>query len=357
MQAIQAATEDRHSAPAPVPTPIPTPTEQEVPTSTIVVANESPTPVKVEDTEVPIVPAPQSTSEGEPSSSSRTRKDSSQPRLSLLRKNLKIVSRFLNLIVPVLFDVYAASMTLQIRLRSLTSILKATNFVDDEDVSLLFRVNLFRHRTVPRNCTLTFFSEQNVPVASFIGSILSSRDHPALVTGALQLVELLLVKSPTLYKASLRKEGVLHEVSQIAVMELKIALKPPLSPAEPSSSNTENGDAVPAPKVKTSSIPSDPQDAYIIRSRLIKIKYLTSTTESASDSGFDALKGQTTMLGKGDATEDEIKKSLQEISGKFSDLETGISSFELLKSGLVQGLLAFATKEESGGIGISISFA
>jgi E3 ubiquitin-protein ligase TRIP12 len=109
----------------------------------VVVANEPPTPVKVEDTDVPIVPEPQPATEGEPSSSSRTRKDSSQPRLSLLRNNLEVVSRFLHLIIPVLFDVYAASMTLQIRLRSLTSILKATNFVDDEDISLLFRVNSF----------------------------------------------------------------------------------------------------------------------------------------------------------------------------------------------------------------------
>lgn len=171
------------------------------------------------------------------------------------------------------------------------------------------------------------------------------------MTGALQLVELLLVKSPTVYKASLRKEGVLHEVSQIAVMELKAALKPPSSPAEPSSSTTENGDSVPPPKVKTSSVPSDPQDAYIIRSRLIKIKYLTSATESAGGASFDALKGQITTLGKGNATEDEIRKTLQEIAGKFSDLETGISSFELLKSGLVEGLLAFSTNEESNGIG------
>ena len=193
-------------------------------------------------------------------------------------------------------------------------------------------------------------------MASFIGSILSSRDHPVLVTGGLQLVELLLTKSPTVYKASLRKEGVLHEVSQIAVMELKAVLKPPPSPAEPSSSNTENGDSVPAPKVKASSIPSDPQDAYIVRSRLIKIKYLICTTESAGDAGFDSLKGQITTLGKGNATEDEMKETLQEIAGKFSNLETGISSFELLKSGLVEGLLGFATREESDGIGMLCSF-
>lgn len=171
------------------------------------------------------------------------------------------------------------------------------------------------------------------------------------MTGALQLVELLLVKSPTVYKASLRKEGVLHEVSRIAVMELKVTLKPAPSPAEPSSSTTENGDSIPPPKVKTSSIPSDPQDAYVIRSRLIKIKYLMSTTEGAGDAGFDTLKGQIITLGKGNASEDEIRKTLQEIAGKFSNLETGISSFELLKGGLVEGLLSFSTNEGSGGMG------
>lgn len=114
-----------------------------MPISTVVITKEPPTPIKAEDADVPIIPAPQSATEGEPSSSSRTRKDSSHPRLSLLRSNLEVVSRFLHLIIPVLFDVYAASMTLQIRLRSLTSILKATNFVDNEDISLLFRVSSF----------------------------------------------------------------------------------------------------------------------------------------------------------------------------------------------------------------------
>jgi len=138
VQAIQAATES-----GPPSLPAPAPTEQDVPISTVMITKEPPTPVKVEDTDVPIAPAPQSGTEGEPSSSSRTRKDSSHPRLSLLRDNLEVVSRFLHLIIPVLFDVYAASMTLQIRLRSLTSILKATNFVDNEDISLLFRVKSF----------------------------------------------------------------------------------------------------------------------------------------------------------------------------------------------------------------------
>ena len=127
-----------------------------MPISTVVITKEPPTPVKVEDTDTPIVPAPQSATEGSPSSSSRTRKDSSHPRLSLLRNNLEVVSRFLHLIIPVLFDVYAASMTLQIRLRSLTSILKATNFVDDEDISLLFRVRSF-YRPVPQHFALTHF--------------------------------------------------------------------------------------------------------------------------------------------------------------------------------------------------------
>jgi hypothetical protein len=48
---------------------------------------------------------------------------------------------------------------------------------------------------------------QHVPLASFIGSILSSRDHQMLLTGALQLVELL------------------HELAAIADQELSTKAK------------------------------------------------------------------------------------------------------------------------------------
>ena len=61
---------------------------------------------------------------------------------------------------------------------------------------------------------------QYVPVAGFVSSVLSSRDHPSLVIGALQLVDLLLSRVPALYKPSFRREGVFHEIESLAAREL-----------------------------------------------------------------------------------------------------------------------------------------
>jgi hypothetical protein len=62
-------------------------------------------------------------------------------RLQLLREKPAVVFRFLYLIVPVLFDVYSASVTLQVRMRCFTGILKATSFVDGVGMETLYRVS------------------------------------------------------------------------------------------------------------------------------------------------------------------------------------------------------------------------
>ncbi|KAG8844977.1 Ubiquitin fusion degradation protein 4 [Serendipita sp. 411] len=256
----------------------------------------------------------------------------SQARLQLLKENPEVVSRFLFLIVPILFDVYSASVTLQVRMRCFTGILKTTSFIEGDVMEALYK---------------------HVPVASFIGSILTSRDNPLLVANALQLVELLLVKSPSVFRTSLRKEGVLHEVSTISKMELKVKAKPP-----PSSENTPAGDNAAegsntndavspsqgSSSRKSSSIPSDPQDAFVLRSRLIKIKYLSSSSDAGGDAVFDSLNQMIAILTDKESTEDQVRETLKDVIKLFSSsTNDSISSFELMKSGLVDGLLEFAT--------------
>jgi hypothetical protein len=67
-----------------------------------------------------------------------------------------------------------------------------------------------------------------------------------LVTNALQLVELLLLKSPSALRSPLRKEGVLHEVSTISKIELKIKAKPVPPPADPPSGDSSDGPPQPS---------------------------------------------------------------------------------------------------------------
>lgn len=260
-----------------------------------------------------------------PSSSNRHRHgegSQSQARLQLLRANPEVISRFLRLIVPVLFDVYSASVTLPVRMRCFTGILKATSFVEGDAMEAFYR---------------------NVPVASFIGSILTSRDNPLIVTNSLQLIELLLIKSPSVFRSSLRKEGVLHEVSTISKIDLKIKAKPP--PPPPVEGGEDNDTlAVPPPiPKKSSSVPLDPQDAYVLRSRLIKIKYLSGGSDAGGDAVFESLRAMIKQLSDSNATEEQISANLKEVAKLFGVSGPTISSFELMKSGLVDGLLEFAT--------------
>lgn len=279
------------------------------------------------------------------SSSSRHRhhaeSSSTHARLQLLRGKPSVVSRFLYLIVPVLFDVYSASVTLQVRMRCFTGILKATSFVDGSGMESLYKVSTSPLQSRRKNRVYKLLTPlKNVPVASFIGSILTSKDNPHLVTNALQLVELLLVKSPSVFRNSLRKEGVLHEVSTISKMELKVKAKPPTTE---SGENGENNDDRRVSPRKSSSLPSDPQDAYVLRARLIKIKYLTSGSDVGGDPVFDSLKAMIKVLTDPSAEEEQLGATLKDIAKLFSGAGADISSFELLKSGLVDGLLDFAT--------------
>ncbi|KAJ7780447.1 hypothetical protein B0H14DRAFT_3586076 [Mycena olivaceomarginata] len=107
-------------------------------------------------------------------------------RLELLRSKPAVVGWFMGLMVLILIDVYAASVITPVRVKTLTGLLKAVSFLDADGLKRV----------------LTF-----VPVASFASSILSSKDHPTLVIGALQLVDLLLAKVPALYKPTFRREG------------------------------------------------------------------------------------------------------------------------------------------------------
>ncbi|KAJ7286779.1 hypothetical protein C8J57DRAFT_571781 [Mycena rebaudengoi] len=100
--------------------------------------------------------------------------------------------------------VYAASVIIPVRVKTLTGLLKAVSFLDVDGLKRI----------------LTF-----VPVASFASSILSSKDHPTLVIGALQLINLLLTKVPALYKPMFRREGVFHEIEVLSVRTIISAPK------------------------------------------------------------------------------------------------------------------------------------
>ena len=189
-----------------------------------------------------------------------------------------------------------------------------------------------------------------MPVASFASSILSSKDHPSLVIGALQLVDLLLAKVPVLYKPTFRREGVFHEIESLAERSL-------LSSKSKEKETSEAGDDTSAPNPpvpmsglkKLSSLSLDPEDAITLRARVIQFKYLTDTEDTDEDGAFEHLQRVVERISASNASDPEYLEVLWELADLFASPHTSVSSFELLKSGIVDGLLQFATDETRTG--------
>ena len=55
-------------------------------------------------------------------------------RLELLQGKLDLLMQFMRLMIPVLVEVYAASITVNIRTRALTRMLKATSFLEPDEL-------------------------------------------------------------------------------------------------------------------------------------------------------------------------------------------------------------------------------
>lgn len=244
-------------------------------------------------------------------------------RTELLRSKPEVVGRFMQLMVPILIDVYAASVITPVRVKTLTGLLKAVGFLEGEALKDAFNL---------------------VPVASFASSILSSKDHPSLVIGALQLVDLLLQKLPAEYRPVLRREGVFHEMESLAARTLT-------SIKSKDSDGTIVADHVNIPIHVSSTIPGykklhslslEPEDAITLRARVIRFKYSLGQEEGDEDNAFDELRRLVDRLAVPDMGESAMVSALRDIADHFTS-HSSVSSFELLQSGAVDGLLRFAT--------------
>lgn len=249
-------------------------------------------------------------------------------RTDLLRSKPEVVGRFMQLMVPILIDVYAASVITPVRVKTLTGLLKAVGFLEGEALKDAFNL---------------------VPVASFASSILSSKDHPSLVIGALQLVDLLLQKLPAEYRPVLRREGVFHEIESLAARTLT-------SIKSKDSDGTIVADPVNIPIHLSSTIPGykklhslslEPEDAITLRARVIRFKYSLGQEEGDEDNAFEELRRLVDRLGTPDVGESAMMSALRDIADHFTS-HSSVSSFELLQSGAVDGLLRFATDATRG---------
>lgn len=190
-----------------------------------------------------------------------------------------------------------------------------------------------------------------VPVASFASSILSSKDHPSLIIGALQLVDLLLQKLPSEYRPALRREGVFHEIEVFASRTL--------STTKPKDKDVPDLSVTGDVAIYASSAISghrkhhlfslEPEDAITLRARVMRFKYSLGKDDGGGngDDSFDDLRRLVKKLSAPDVSEQAMVSTSREFSEHFAS-ENSVSSFELLRSGAVEGLLRFSTEKGSG---------
>ncbi|GAA5933715.1 putative ubiquitin-protein ligase UFD4 [Sporobolomyces koalae] len=248
-------------------------------------------------------------------------------------KRQLVVKRYFALLLPTLVDVYAASVSPQVRSKAVLGLLKIVQFCQETALADILH---------------------NVPFAAFIAAILSSHDQTQLITNALQLIELLLVKMPEAYQYTFRREGVMHEIAKIAALDL--ISQASSAKKQQQSSTTDSTDSVSKPNAVSLS-PSERQakDAITLRARHLRDEYGSADSEPAVrakaaleriDFLVESLNRFALSQDKPTQIELEAKHVVDEIADLFSDAKNPLSSFEMLESGLVDGLLKFAVAQE-----------
>lgn len=111
------------------------------PTSLLSVAVEAATPEgELPTPSLAVEPIATEVEEGASSSNVTPPKETPPDRTELLRSKPVVVGRFVQLLMPILIDVYAASVITPVRIKSLTGLLKAVSFLDAEAIRNVFLV-------------------------------------------------------------------------------------------------------------------------------------------------------------------------------------------------------------------------
>lgn len=223
-------------------------------------------------------------------------------------------------------------------------------------------------------------------MASFLASCFSAKDQPALVLDALQMTELLLTKVPDTYQYFFRREGVLHELEKMAAepyIIVKAKSKKGKGANKDSSVASTPGSATPVFEIHT---PADDggdavdlgtrialaaggvtamnkanviaeglqKDSITLRAQHLKRMLKDSSAMDGSlkaDAELNKLRALVKKLGdisteseSSDVTvtENKAKAALSSLAEMLTSGNV-MSSFEIQESGLIGGLLKFAT--------------
>ncbi|XP_048836365.1 E3 ubiquitin-protein ligase TRIP12 isoform X4 [Brienomyrus brachyistius] len=139
-----------------------------------------------------------------PSSGGHTELRKDDARAVLMREDPELARCFIKTLFGVLYEVYSSSAGPAVRHKCLRAILRIIYFADAELLKDVLK---------------------NHAVSSHIASMLSSQDLK-IVVGALQMAEILMQKLPDVFSVYFRREGVMHQVKNLAESETFLTSPP-----------------------------------------------------------------------------------------------------------------------------------
>ncbi|KAJ7324841.1 hypothetical protein JRQ81_017861 [Phrynocephalus forsythii] len=125
-------------------------------------------------------------------------------RAQLMKEEPELAKSFIKTLFGVLYEVYSSSAGPAVRHKCLRAILRIIYFADAELLKDVLK---------------------NHAVSSHIASMLSSQDLK-IVVGALQMAEILMQKLPDIFSVYFRREGVMHQVKNLAESEALLTSPP-----------------------------------------------------------------------------------------------------------------------------------
>uniref|UniRef100_A0A8C1H107 E3 ubiquitin-protein ligase n=1 Tax=Cyprinus carpio TaxID=7962 RepID=A0A8C1H107_CYPCA len=125
-------------------------------------------------------------------------------RAQLMKEDPELAKCFIKTLFGVLYEVYSSSAGPAVRHKCLRAILRIIYFADAELLKDVLR---------------------NHSVSSHIASMLSSQDLK-IVVGSLQMAEILMQKLPDVFSVYFRREGVMHQVKNLAESEVFLTSPP-----------------------------------------------------------------------------------------------------------------------------------
>ncbi|KAF3692919.1 E3 ubiquitin-protein ligase TRIP12 [Channa argus] len=259
-------------------------------------------------------------------------------RAQLMKEDPELAKCFIKTLFGVLYEVYSSSAGPAVRHKCLRAILRIIYFADAELLKDVLR---------------------NHAVSSHIASMLSSQDLK-IVVGSLQMAEILMQKLPDVFSVYFRREGVMHQVKNLAESESFLVTSPPkacpsgttslctttISTASTTSANNTTPDSPSFQHSMDDSLDLSPQGDKIkawIKEQASKFveRYFNSENVDGSNPALNVLQRLCTATEQLSLQVDGGLECLVEISSIVS--ESDVSSFEIQHSGLVKQLLIYLT--------------